>query len=71
MFLWRVLLQTRVRVVQFVNLTLGRYNNKVELNLASALTISSKVHMWKHAYEISTDSNGISGIFKRLPPSKT
>lgn len=49
MFLWKVLLQMCVHVcVQFVNLTLERYNNKIELNLALALNNFSKVHMWKY-----------------------
>ena len=34
--------------VQCVNLALRRYSNKVELNLALALKIFSKLHVWKH-----------------------
>lgn len=32
--------------VQCVNLASRRYNNKVELNLALALRIFSKLHVW-------------------------
>lgn len=69
LFLRKVLLQMCVHVcVQFVNLTLGWYNNKVEFNLdPQPLRVSGKhtCENIRHDSEISTDSNGILGVFER------